>query len=76
MTYSQRIYGTSPRPAENRSDDRTDGKLIALYWRIFTNPASKRSLRYDKASKSAFAFAFADRFVENSRHRGALDQLQ
>lgn len=76
MTYSQRIYGTGPAVAENKTDTQVDGKLFNLAWRKATDPAAQRVNRYDKAKRSAAAWAWVDRYVENSRHRGALDQLQ
>jgi hypothetical protein len=76
MTYAERIYGTTREVEENREDDGTDTRLIGLAWRKFTDPAARRNLRYNTASRAAFAFAWAERLIENSRHRGALAMLQ
>ena len=75
MNYSQRIYGTGPATIENTTEDTVDGKVIGLDWRLYTYLPVRRSLRYDKAQRAAFAFAWADRLTEASRHRGALNML-
>jgi hypothetical protein len=74
MNYSQHIHGTGST-TENTTEDQIDGKVIGLDWRLYTYLPARRSLRYDKAQRAMFAFAWADRLVEASRHRGALNML-
>jgi hypothetical protein len=76
MNYSQHIHGIGPATSENAFESETNTARCGLDWRIYTNPAARRNLRYDKSARAAFGYAWVDRFVENTRHRGTLDQLQ
>jgi hypothetical protein len=55
---------------ETRFEDEIDRDLIAHRFRVYTEPAARRSLRYDTAANASYAWLYLDTFAEWSRHRG------
>jgi hypothetical protein len=58
------------REHETRTEDEIDRELIAHSFRLLTEPASRRALRYDTLANATYAWLFIDQFDEWSRHRG------
>ena len=54
---------------ETRTEDLIDRDLIAASFRLLTEPANRRSLRYDTAANATYGWLFIDMFDEWNRHR-------
>jgi hypothetical protein len=57
------------REHETRTEDEIDRDLIAASWRLLTQPANRRALRYDTLANATYGWLFIDMFDEWSRHR-------
>ena len=54
---------------ETRTEDLIDRDLIARSWRLLTEPANQRALRYNTLANATYGWLFIDMFAEWSRHR-------